>query len=348
MKRKKFLNIALASSLLITSLFGIEEVRTKIPLSAEYVAVENNGNIPAIDAYQDGVGIFIADESSSKIYDNTDMNLLVFKYGELSKNTNSYIYDYVYENGTNEDKEKINGIARFEPLTPADGTSCDDLNDLTSFDVYKNGQCVGEAVSKKNCNEILKAGLSTGDGIYLVDKNGAPDNIYCDMTTNGGGWSLVALIPGTYSYGINSTEYNQFLLMYDTDNTKNEKNLYANYSNININYLEPREVMIKKSNGSVMQSVNTTGAVIPDFYSYFLNANRTSSNLSTINAWLASNMKINGGTAQVWTGNSNAHLGWSSNSTNHMLMGIYNSTAYKGICLQQSCWSNQGGAIYVR
>ena len=58
------------------------------------------------------------------------------------------------------------------------------------------GRCeVGRCVSNRNCAEILRAAPSSPSGNYTIDPDGAGGRsaytVYCDMATEGGGWTVV-------------------------------------------------------------------------------------------------------------------------------------------------------------
>ena len=63
------------------------------------------------------------------------------------------------------------------------GLDCDD-SDSTAYDVCIDGT---------SCIDILTQGGSTGDGMYEIDPDGVGGEdsyfVYCDMTTNGSGWT---------------------------------------------------------------------------------------------------------------------------------------------------------------
>ena len=100
--------------------------------------------------------------------------------------------------------------ATCDAVLPLTGEFCGDgalsvLEECDDGNVDDGDGCDSECTFEPmvDCRAILEAGFSTGDGTYWVDPDGeGAFEVFCDMTTDGGGWMLVAAVHRTETRGL--------------------------------------------------------------------------------------------------------------------------------------------------
>lgn len=131
-----------------------KEILSQHPMSADNRSKEYGGSKDAIDAYSDGVGVYIGAAKSDKQVNQKPMAELVNKYGDTAKAKGITVKEEVaFGNiSTSADKALLSKVMDTNMIYP-DGSSCDDGNIQTINDKYLNAVCMGINIEGQICND---------------------------------------------------------------------------------------------------------------------------------------------------------------------------------------------------
>jgi len=116
-----------------------------------------------------------------------------------------------------------------------------------------------EQRSITSCLSILHNRLSKGDGYYYIDFDGKggnePVEVYCDMTTDGGGWTFIANISDSGNDIWSQLNNPENSGIWEDASFDNEITFTEDYKSRAYNEVKGNSLLIKEGNKNVLQTV---------------------------------------------------------------------------------------------
>jgi hypothetical protein len=191
---------------------------------AQYLSIANgSGDIDRID--WDNAGVTMPDASGGSII------LSSLEIDATSNDSGDYWCDAAspFGDGDLGSPGEENAECDFDQDGIYERLDCDDANDT----ITDSGTGELDTCAAASCLEILDNGYDAGDGSYWIDPDATGAfEVHCDMTTDGGGWTLAWAHDGV-------TNYNSTSLGYDISSTE----LYANSIDAMVSYIDSANEM---------------------------------------------------------------------------------------------------------
>ena len=169
------------------------------------------------------------------------------------------------KNGTNDGLNYGATWVNTCPEEDADGDGyaawedCDD----TDPSVWSSLSGGSATCAAESCKTILDDGYSTGDGTYWIDPDGSGAfEVYCDMTTDGGGWTQLINWDRASSGDTIAELESNFVVNYNTMDVVDEQVSYVRWcdSNAQADVYQSTMNVIVPNQGEVLSSVHAAGS----------------------------------------------------------------------------------------